>query len=425
MSPDARHHATAQGQRTVGSTVARMLDYSRRLRRVVSLVGVPFVMVAVAVGCSDSKTVHTAKIGVIAPLDGGLVKFGRGIRNSVQLAVDEANRRNALPGWRFQVDAMDDSSDPAKGEAAARRLAADPAVVGVVGTYNSGVAAKVAPVLGGAGIVMISPGNTDTALTVGSDPTNPVRPNGNYFRVVAPDAVQAPFLSQAAMADAGAHRVAVVTQTKPVSKGLADTFAADFTAAGGTVAYTRVVPDSTTDFKDVVAELAPLTPDLVFFGGEYEVGAAFAKQVSDAGISAPVMGGDGIKDDAFVAKAGPASDGDLASTVGAPLSSLPSARPYVDAYTAANFLDPPSDFGVFAFDAANIVIGATAKALKGAGSVTAPARAAIVADVQQTDMAGASGRLAFDQWGDTRTKLLTLYRVTNGAWTAIKTETVA
>ncbi len=30
------------------------------------------------------------------------------------------------------------------------------------------------------------------------------------------------------------------------------------------------------------------------------------------------MGGDGLKDDAYISAAGPASDGDLASSVGAP-----------------------------------------------------------------------------------------------------------
>ncbi len=149
----------------------------------------------------------------MAPLDAGLVGFGCGIRNSVQLAVDEANQRNAVPGWRFEVAAADDSSDAARGEAAALRLAADAKVVGVVGTYNSGVAAKVAPVLKKAGIVMVSPGNTDPTLTLGPDLTKPVRPWDTYFRMVAADNVQGPFLATSAFDDVKARRVAVVSET--------------------------------------------------------------------------------------------------------------------------------------------------------------------------------------------------------------------
>ena len=59
-------------------------------------------VVLVTAGCSSSSdssdTVRVAKIGVVAPLDAGLVQFGRGIRNAVQVAVNEANQGKAVPG---------------------------------------------------------------------------------------------------------------------------------------------------------------------------------------------------------------------------------------------------------------------------------------------------------------------------------------
>jgi branched-chain amino acid transport system substrate-binding protein len=175
------------------------------------------------------------EIGVVAPLNAGLVDFGRGIRNSVQLAVDQANDEDAIPGWRIQLRALDDSSDPATGEAAAKQLSADGHLIGVVGTYNSGVAARVAPILRDAGITMISPGNTDPALTLGADAMHPERPYETYFRLVANDSVQGPFLADQAKKKLGATRAFVISETKPVSKGLADTFAEVFAKDGGTV----------------------------------------------------------------------------------------------------------------------------------------------------------------------------------------------
>jgi branched-chain amino acid transport system substrate-binding protein len=396
------------------------------MRRLALLVG-SLLVAATLAGCSSSGSssgTHVAKIGVVAPLDKGLTQFGRGIRNSVQVAVNEANARKALAGWKFEVKAEDDSSDPTTGEAAAHRLASDADVIGVVGTYNSGVAAKVAPVLASANIVMISPGNTDPTLTLGSDTAHPVRPNPNYFRMVAADNVQGPFLAKSAYGDLKARKVAVVSETKPVSKGLADAFSADFTSRGGSVVFTKVVPDGTTDYHDVVPAIAAAHPDLVFFGGEYDVGAQFAKQVSDGGVKVPVMGGDGIKDDAFIAKAGPASDGDFASTVGQPFASVPSAKPFLDAYAAAHYAEPPTDFGVYAFDAGNAIIAAASQVLKGKDAVTAGARKAIIAGVQVYDGSGASGHIAFDKFGDPVDKVLTLYQVMAGAWKPVKTETV-
>jgi branched-chain amino acid transport system substrate-binding protein len=218
--------------------------------------------------------------------------------------------------------------------------------------------------------------------------------------------------------------VSVVTETKPVSKGMADAFGAAFAAAGGEVVSTQVVPDGTADFAGPVAEVVPLRPDLVFYGGEYVHGAEFSAQAKAAGVTAPVMGSDGLKDHAYISGVGPASKGDLASSIGAPAASIPSARRFLDAYSDAGYADPPSDFGVYAYDAANVIIAAAKVALDGLDRVTADALESVVAGIQGTDTAGASGALAFDEFGDTRSKVLTVYRVAGGRWTPVKVETL-
>ena len=121
-------------------------------------------LVILAAGCGDDDgngSDMTITVGVLAPLDAGLTQFGRGIRNSVQLAVDEAGDAKLLPGWKLRVVAVDDSSDPDVGTRNAPRLLDDPTLIGVVGTYNSGVAAAVLPAFATAGVALISPGNTD------------------------------------------------------------------------------------------------------------------------------------------------------------------------------------------------------------------------------------------------------------------------
>jgi branched-chain amino acid transport system substrate-binding protein len=362
------------------------------------------------------------KIGVVAPLDDGLVSFGHGIENSVQLAVDQANARDAIPGFTIEVEAVDDSSDPETGKAAAEKLAADPSVIGVVGPYNSGVGAEVAPVLQEAGIALISPGNTDPSLTIGEDRDNPERQFDNYFRLVATDAEQGPFLATYAVDGLGAATAAVVSETKPVSKGLADDFTAGFTGGGGEVVYTETVPDGTTDFADVVTALGELDtpPDLLFFGGEYSVAAAYRDATAAAGIDAPLMGGDGIKDDAFITEAGDASASSIASTVGVPLDALTTAAEFVAAYDAAGFSDPATDFGPYAYDAANLLIDASAEALAGDEAVTAEARAEVITQLDAVETDGVTGAIAFDDYGDTTTKVFTIYRVDGDAWVPVE-----
>jgi branched-chain amino acid transport system substrate-binding protein len=356
---------------------------------------------------------RTVSIGVLSPIDGGLVDFGRGIRNSVELAVREANAANAVPGWTIAVRAVDDSSDPKKGETGAATLVADRDVVAVVGTYNSGVALAALPTLAKADLALVSPGNTLSALTVGDNPLTPKRPYANYFRLVGSDKRQGEFLAERALA-LNYRTVAIVSETKAVSKGLADVFATAYQAAGGTIIVREVVPDGATAFGGFAKMSAGA--DLIFFGGEYPVAARLRTQANPA---VPIMGGDGIKDDAFVTAAGAAAAGTLASSVGVPLAELTSATAYLAAYRAAGFTEPPSDFGPYAYDAANAIIRTLRTAL---ANVTSPAdaRAAVVTALGSVAFDGATGKVAFDAFGDTTAPRFTLYKVAGTAWVAQK-----
>ena len=80
------------------------------------------------------------------------------------------------------MTAADDTAVPDVGANAATTLSDKPSVMAVVGTLNSTVAEKVAPILNGRKVVMISPANTDPALTRGTDPATKVRPFDDYFR---------------------------------------------------------------------------------------------------------------------------------------------------------------------------------------------------------------------------------------------------
>ncbi|MDX2165890.1 MAG: branched-chain amino acid ABC transporter substrate-binding protein [Deltaproteobacteria bacterium] len=393
--------------------------------------GMLIAMLLAAAGCgSDGGSGQaTVTVGVVAPLDGGLTQFGLGIRNSVQLAVDEAIAAGLLPGVRLVVRAVDDSSDPDIGVRNVRRqLLDDRSVVGVIGTYNSGVAAAVAPLLAEAGIAMLSPGNTDPTLTLGPDPDHPRRPRANYFRLVAHDAQQGGVLAAYAAAALGAPPVAIVADAKPVSQGLAEDFRDAYRGASGPIASYEIVPDGDTDYAPYAVRAAAARPGLLFFGGEYDHAALLKRAAVDAGLTVALMGGDGVQADGYLAAAGAIAAGDLASSVGAPIEHDPRGGAFLAAYAAHGFVEPPSTFGPYAYDAANILLAATRDALAGRRRVTAAVRASVIATVQAADDAllapfgGAiTGAIGFDAFGDTVNPVLTVYRVEHGAWVALDT----
>lgn len=409
--------------------MVRGLAMGRRRWAVTAVLLVPL-LVAAACGSDKAEKTTTGdtaskvvKIGVIAPLSGDLTAVGTGIRNSVDLAVKKANAAKKVPGWKIELAAEDDAAKPDVGAQAASKLSSDAAVVGVVGTYNSSVALQVAPILDRAHIVQISPANTNDTLTRGeSFTTAPVRPHTNYFRVATLDSLQGGFAADYAYNDVRAKTVVVIHDKKAYGQGLADSFKAQFTKDGGKVATTETINPGDKDFSAVLTKIKPLRPDLIFYGGEYPEASLISNQAHGTqGIKAPLMGGDGVVNPTYGTTAGPAGEGDFGSSVGAPPEQLESAKSFIADYAAAGYKEPYTAYGALAYDAANAIINALPAALGSATSVTEAVRTAVIAAVQKASFGGASGKVAFDEFGDTVTRTLTMYKVEGAEFKPIKT----
>src|SRR5262249_36565830 len=152
---------------------------------------------------------------------------------------------------------------------------------------------------------------------------------------------------------------------KPVSQGLANDFRTAFNTAGGTVVSFEVVPDGDTNYAPYAQRAAATNPELLFFGGEYDHAVLLKQAAVAAGLSVPLVGGDGIQADEYIALVGPASEGDLASTVGRPVAQEPGGVAFQAAYDAHGFQEAPTNFGPYAYDAANILLSAAREVLAG------------------------------------------------------------
>ncbi|HEV3363721.1 MAG TPA: branched-chain amino acid ABC transporter substrate-binding protein [Acidimicrobiia bacterium] len=361
------------------------------------------------------------KVGVIVPLSGSLSALGVGIRNGADLAVRQANERKKIKGWTVVLDAQDDQGVPDVGANAAAKLSDDPAVVAVIGTFNSSVAEKAAPILGGRKIVMVSPANSNPTLTQGADPTRKVRPFPNYFRVVTTDAIQGPFAAEFAYGTLGARTVVVVHDKKIYGQGLALAFKAHFEKQGGVVPTVETVEPDDKDFSAVLAKLKRYRPDLIYYGGEYPAASLLTIQAEQQGLKMPLMSGDGVYSATYIGIAGRAAEGDYATSQGAPPDRLPAAKDFFAAYKAAGYPEPAEAFGPYAYDAANVIIEALAKVLPGQDEIDDPLRQRLRQAVQDINLAGVTGTVAFDEFGDTTTRVLTVYKVQSGAWIPQKT----
>jgi len=370
-------------------------------------------------GSGDKKI---AKIGIMAPLSGDLSALGLGIQHSVELAVKQANESNAIPGWTLQVEAKDDEAKPDVGKNAATAFAGEANVAGVVGNLNSSVAQSTQPVLATARIVQVSPANTNPTLTQGADfKTAPKRTYDTYFRTCTTDAVQGPFAARYLFEKAGLKKVATIHDKKAYGQGLVDAFTEEFKKLGGTVVAAETINPDDSNYQAVISKVKPFAPQALYYGGEYPQAGPLSQQMKAAGLNIPLMGGDGIFDPKFIQLGGATSTGDLATSVGAPTDQLAAGKTFLAAYEKVGYKEPSAAYGAYSYDAANAIINALKVSLKDAKDV-ASARQATIDALGKVSFEGVTGKVAFDKYGDSTSRVMTVYKIDAGKWGPVNTE---
>ncbi|MEO3977164.1 branched-chain amino acid ABC transporter substrate-binding protein [Streptomyces sp. CAU 1734] len=375
---------------------------------------------------SEGSGKTTVIIGVDAPLTGSLTALGQGIKNSADLAAKTANKNNEVPGIEFKVEALDDQAVPASGKANATKLVGNKDVLGVVGPLNSGVAQSMQGVFSAANLTQVSPANTNPALSQGDNwgKGEKSRPFKTYFRTATTDVIQGKFAAQYLYNDAKKKNVYVVDDKQTYGAGLAAIFSAEFERLGGKVAGTDHVTVKETDFSSTADKVKASKADSVYFGGQYPEAGLLADQIKKAGAKVPTMGGDGIYDPAFISASGESNDGDLSTSVGYPVEKLETAKKFIADYAAGGYSDPYAAYGGYSYDAAwSIIQAVKAVAAENDGKLPDDARAKVTEAMSKVSFDGVTGKVSFDEYGDTTNKQLTVYSVKGGKWTDVKSAT--
>ncbi|MGW7515628.1 branched-chain amino acid ABC transporter substrate-binding protein [Streptomyces sp. NPDC054796] len=380
-------------------------------------------------GGGDSGENTTVTIGLDAPLTGDLSALGQGIKNSADLAVKTANKEKTAEGITFKLEPLDDAAQPSAGQQNANKFIANDEVIGAVGPLNSNVGQSMQKVFDKANMVQISPANTAPELSQGNNwrTGKKERPFDTYFRTSTTDAIQGPFAAQYMYNEKKLKSVYVVDDKKTYGKGLAATFKAEFEKLGGKVVGTDHVDPKEKDFTAVANKIAKAKPEFVYYGGEYPAGAPLSDQAKQAGLDGPVVGGDALFSAEYVKLAKKNSEGDLASSVGAPLETLDTAKEFMKNYKAEGYKLPYEAYGGYAYDSTWAIIEAVKAVVeKNDGKLPEDineAREQVVEATQDVKFDGVSGQVGFDQYGDTTNKQLSLYEVKDGEHKPVKTGT--
>jgi branched-chain amino acid transport system substrate-binding protein len=371
---------------------------------------------------------RVVEIGLDAPLTGNLSALGIGIKNSAELAVKTANKDNVVEGVTFKLVAKDDVAQASTGQQNAAEFVGNDQMIGAVGPLNSDVGQSMAPVFAKADMVQVSPANTNPALTQGVDwqKGDKQRPHDTYFRTSTTDAIQGPYAAEYMYNEQDLKRVYVIDDKKTYGAGLATTFKNHFKKLGGKVVGTDHVNPEDKDFAAVATKVASSKADFVYYGGEYPAGAPLSDQIKRAGADIPVVGGDALFSAEYVKIAGKNAEGDLASSVGAPIKDLPTAKDFIKAYDAAGYDQAYEAYGGYAYDSTWAIIEAVKAVAEGNDGLPEDmeeARKKVTEAMQDVSFEGVTGQVGFDEFGDNTNKQLTIYEVKDGKHVPVKTGT--
>lgn len=366
------------------------------------------VTLAMVAGCGPKPEVGSdaIKIGSVAPLTGPQAHLGKDNENGARLAIDEINAKGLVIGGKpvkLELVGEDDGADPKTGTVVAQKLV-DTGVAGVVGHLNSGTSIPASKIYADAGIPQVSPSATAIAYTAQGYKT--------AFRVMTNDEQQGKALGQFAVKSMGAKRIAVIDDRTAYGQGLADEFEKAVKAAGATVVAREFTNDRATDFTAILTSIKGKSPDVLFFGGMDPQGGPMAQQMKRLGLTAKLLGGDGIQNVNFLKLAGADAEGAVASLPGLPLDAMPGGAEFKQKFEAK--YGPIQVYAPYAYDAAYVLVAAMQRA-----DSADPAK--VIAALPKTDMQGVTGRLRFDKKGDVTGGSVTLYQVKNGAWTVLET----
>jgi branched-chain amino acid transport system substrate-binding protein len=342
-------------------------------------------------------------------------------------------------GWKagnttLAYQACDDSTaqagawDSGKCSTNANAYASNSAVIGVIGTFNSGCAEIIAPVLNRAPngpVAMVSPANTYVGLTHGGPGTAAGEPNKyyptgkrNYARVVAADDFQG--AADATLAkQLGITKVYILNDKQAYGLGVATNFKNAAVKLGIKVIGFTAWDGKASSYEATALKIAKSGAQGVFLGGLIcENGGKLIKDLRAGAPKVKILAPDGFTPiSADVQQSGGKAEGMTVSVAGLPVEKLPPAgQQFGKAFCASAGSKcsggTPDPYTVYAAAAAQVFL-----ALVGASDGS---RAGVSDQLTKVSANTVLGKIKFNQNGDVTSNPVTIYKVKGGKATTLK-----
>ena len=281
------------------------------MKKILSVALALCLSLGVLAGCGSSSSsapaekANVIKVGVFEPQTGenggGGLQEVYGIRYANQMYPTVT-----VGGTEYTIELVevDNKSDKTEAVTAAQKLVAE-GVVGVLGSYGSGVSIAAGDIFADAQIPAI-----------GCSCTNPQVTNGNdwYFRTCFIDPFQGTVMANYAIQN-GYNKAAVITQLgDDYSSGLGSFFKLAYEELGGELVADEQFQTNQSDFKAILTNIKQANPDIIFAPSSITTAPLIIKQAREMGITAVIAAGDTWENATIIENAGADAEGIVLST---------------------------------------------------------------------------------------------------------------
>ena len=361
-------------------------------------------------GDNQASGDNVIKIGVFEPQTGenggGGLQEVYGIRYANQMypTVEVGGTE-----YTIQLVEVDNKSDKTEAVTAAQKLVSE-GVVGVLGSYGSGVSIAAGDIFADAGIPAIGCSCTNPQVTSGND---------WYFRVCFIDPFQGTVMANYAIQN-GYSTAAVITQLgDDYSSGLGSYFKTAFESLGGTITTEQQFQTNQSDFKAILTNIKSTNPDVIFAPSSITTAPLIIKQAREMGITSVIAAGDTWENATIIENAGADAEGVVLSTFfdeAAPAndeaaSFVTGFKEYLTGIGESDIIPAVSALG---YDAYLTLL----QAIKDADSVDPAAIKEALVNVKVT---GVTGDITFDENGDANKSLAFIKTIKDGKFEFLTT----
>jgi branched-chain amino acid transport system substrate-binding protein len=348
-----------------------------------------------------AKESETIKIGSTAPLTGPVAIYGVTSINGAKLAMEEINKNGGVLGKQIEYIVLDSKGDSTEAITAYNRLV-DEGIVAYLGEITSKPTLAIAEVAAQDNMPMITPTGTQFNITEAGP---------NVFRVCFTDPYQGVVLANLAKKNLNAKTVALlVNNSSDYSDGVAEAFVKEAEKLGLQVVAKEGYAEGDKDFRAQLTKVAAANPDVLLVPDYYEQAALISTQAREVGVKATFIGPDGWDG---VAKALDSSSyGAIENSYFTNHYSVEDQNEKVQNFLKAyreKYNEEPSAFSALAYDTAYLMKDAIEKA----GSTD---KDAIIKAIKESDFAGVTGHLKFDEKNNP-VKAVTVLKIVNGNYT--------